>query len=380
MSLIDSSSSGGQMGTGVGNYKGVMLCNRPFGGTSAASDNKPKASGEKQQFHCGKVPEIPGLAQPISIKEKFLRRPKKDSVLTKHKKWLADLQKTKEQLELQYLEEMKAKEDQQSRFQEKEKEMRKLSISMIRSESEEKSPSNNQSDEKLSYKYMMAESKGGASPNDAKAQSKSLASDKKQSQKPAWAMTEDTDEQRVRNLEQAEEDELLEFAEGLDYDKYIDDVEVQVMMEKLRKRIGDLEAEVKVEDQRESAAEERQAKREMLDLMGATEGALRGKTLSDATKEERQAMLAARALLQEDEEMQAVHSAKSVAKLLATAKDKIDEVRVSVESNDPNASHSVSPQVFNEPKVVVHDSSEGARLEGKTAVRNLPYMHRNPAV
>ena len=146
--------------------------------------------------------------------------------------------------------------------------MRKLSISMIRSESEEKSPSNNQSDEKLSYKYMMAESKGGASPNDdAKAQSKSLASDKKQSQKPAWAMTEDTDEQRARNLEQAEEDELLEFAEGLDYDKYIDDVEVQVMMEKLRKRIGDLEAEVKVEDQRESAAEERQAKREMLDLM-----------------------------------------------------------------------------------------------------------------
>jgi hypothetical protein len=33
MSLIDSSS--GVMGMGMGNYKGVMLCNRPFGGTSS---------------------------------------------------------------------------------------------------------------------------------------------------------------------------------------------------------------------------------------------------------------------------------------------------------------------------------------------------------
>jgi hypothetical protein len=45
----------------------------------------------------------------------LLKRPKKDSVLCKHKKWLLDLQKTKERLEIQYLEEIRKKEEAQSK-------------------------------------------------------------------------------------------------------------------------------------------------------------------------------------------------------------------------------------------------------------------------
>lgn len=45
----------------------------------------------------------------------MLKRPKKDSVLVKHKKWLADFQKTKERLEEQYLDEMRRKEDSQQK-------------------------------------------------------------------------------------------------------------------------------------------------------------------------------------------------------------------------------------------------------------------------
>lgn len=151
-------------------------------------------------------------------------------------------------------------------------------------------------------------------------------------------------------------------------------------MERLRKRIGDLEKEVKVEDERESAAGERQAKREFLELMSATEGALQGKTsFGDASEEERAAMLAARQLLQEDEDMQAIHSTKSMAKLLVAAKEKISEVTTSVKTNMVGQQE-LEPQVYNEPKIVVHDSDGGARLEGKTAIRNLPYMNRNPAV
>ena len=36
-------------------------------------------------------------------------------------------------------------------------------------------------------------------------------------------------------------DELLEFAKNLDYDKYMDDIEVQAMMEQVRTRILNLE-------------------------------------------------------------------------------------------------------------------------------------------
>lgn len=89
------------------------------------------------------------------------------------------------------------------------------------------------------------------------------------------------------------------------------------------------------------------------------------------------AMMAARALLQEEEDMQAIHSTKSVAAMLKLAKDKIEAVRVSVKPGTPPPSE---PRVLNEPKIVIHEPNEGARLNGKNEISNLPYMHRNPAI
>lgn len=43
----------------------------------------------------------------------MIKRPKKDSVLVKHKKWLLELQRTKYRLEEQYIEEAKQKEEAQ---------------------------------------------------------------------------------------------------------------------------------------------------------------------------------------------------------------------------------------------------------------------------
>ena len=89
MSLVENK------GVGIGNYKGVMLCNRPFGGT-ATSTKAPISNADKNTFTCGVVAEPIGVNVTMSSKEKMkLRRPKKETVLTKHRKWLADLQKTK---------------------------------------------------------------------------------------------------------------------------------------------------------------------------------------------------------------------------------------------------------------------------------------------
>ena len=57
------------------------------------------------------------------------------------------------------------------------------------------------------------------------------------------------------------------------------------------------------------------------------------------------ALNAARALLQEEDEMQAVHSAKSVAALLKSAKDKINQVKAAVQ---PPPAHSGEPKIANE--------------------------------
>lgn len=42
--------------------------------------------------------------------------------------------------------------------------------------------------------------------------------------------------------------ELLEFTQGLDFGKYIRDVEVQTMIDQVKKRIAEIEAQPKVGD------------------------------------------------------------------------------------------------------------------------------------
>jgi len=91
----------------IGNYKGVMLCNRPFVGLAGTS--KTVNASAKQAFVCGQVGGKLGTNVPISSKgSKAVQcdydRPEKETALRRHRKWLADLQATKEQLEKQYLE------------------------------------------------------------------------------------------------------------------------------------------------------------------------------------------------------------------------------------------------------------------------------------
>lgn len=63
---------------------------------------------------------------------------------------------------------------------------------------------------------------------------------KKQKKQPAWAKTQEKQEQ-----EESEEcDELLDFVDNLDYDKYIDDMEVQNMLTSLKDRIEGLKQEI----------------------------------------------------------------------------------------------------------------------------------------
>lgn len=102
---------------------------------------------------------------------------------------------------------------------------------------------------------------------EAKSVSTSSGGSAKQS-KPAWAFAS---EKEVENLleekEQSEVDELINFAQSLDFDKYIGDMEVQTMMERLKKRITDLEKDVAMEESREAESDERRAKREMLEAL-----------------------------------------------------------------------------------------------------------------
>lgn len=319
-----------------------MLCNRPFAGSVA--NTKPQGTATPQ-FSCGVVSASIGQNVPISLKEKMIKRPKKDSVLVKHKKWLADLQKTKERLEQEYLDEARRKEEEKMRFQEHERKMRELQRTIMYS-SDSKDPASD----------TMSDSKAfGAKSEDSKETipSKALG-------KPAWAVTEEAAEKLSEAKQAKEEDDLLNFALGLNFDRYIGDMEVQMTVERLRRRIADLEREVKEEESRELDAESRAARREMLEMMGAAEASLQQQPSANdaATMEQLQALQTAKALLGEEDSLQNVHSTKSVVTLLRAAKDKIGQVREQVKALQPGTP--AEPKVNNEVRRYSEGSSAGS--------------------
>jgi hypothetical protein len=94
-----------------------------------------------------------------------------------------------------------------------------------------------------------------------------FSADEKKQIRPVWAMTEKAADMAADRKEQLEEEELLKFAENLDFDKFVSDVELEAMMDRLRRRIGELEKEVTAEDHKEADAEKWQAKKDLLSLM-----------------------------------------------------------------------------------------------------------------
>lgn len=114
----------------IGNYKGVMLCNRPFAGVAAAAKGGGESGGataSKHAFVTGKVKSEVGFAGKNLQTEKLLRkRVKHETALTRHRKWLADLQLTKQALEEQYMEDLRKKEESKRRFAEREARMRQM--------------------------------------------------------------------------------------------------------------------------------------------------------------------------------------------------------------------------------------------------------------
>ena len=205
--------------------------------------------------------------------------------------------------------------------------------------------------------------------SDTKADKKVTKSKKNKNKKPAWAKSEkdtttsiaasetDTELADLVGTENADEelDELLDFAQGLNYKKYLNDMEIKTMMEQVRKRIVDLERQVNQEEKRDNDVAVDKARKEILALKELSKGPQYAE--EDYEIDEEDANLeAAKEVLKLNEDIKAVHSTKSATALVKQAR--------------------------NEPIIVVHDQNEGARTDdtAKNAVSNLPYMHRNPAI
>ena len=136
-------------------------------------------------------------------------------------------------------------------------------------------------------------------------------------------------------------------------------------MERLRARIAALETEVNTEDQKEIEAEQRFNKK----MMEALEDKMTSINVSDVDKLDPD-INAAKEVLKTDEEMQSVHSTKSVAAMLKAAREKNAK-------GDASDGKALDIKITNEPMIVIHDPADGKVINPAS---NLPYIHRNPAI
>jgi hypothetical protein len=257
----------------AGNYKGVMLCNGPFGGFAVAT-KVPQSDG-KVSFATGLVAQQVGVPMVgFNSRMRSTKRSKEDTVLTKHRKWLADLQRRKDTAELILVKEITAKEEAKQRFSAHEAKMRALIkqklllqgckdlenvTKCIRADPVGMETQAEAKHEHMSYAYAEREKNFDVKSLEEALPLSPLASSVLPSSKSAGKETERAAEGMKLSaaIDKGDEDDLLNFADSLDFTKFIDDMEVHSMIRRLQRRIGELENEVKSEEARKTSQSSR---------------------------------------------------------------------------------------------------------------------------
>ncbi|GMI44988.1 hypothetical protein TrCOL_g7683 [Triparma columacea] len=375
--------NGGPIGASsvsIGNYKGVMLCNRPFAGASGAAAKQASGTTGAGSFKCGTVETPLGENVKISEHQKMVAKmSKKDSVLSKHKRWLNELQKTKEKLQDEYIASEEKKEAQKEKFMAREAKMRAIvrgTIGPTKHRQEELALMGETAD---GDEKKVEEKDDGSSTATRVPKLPLVSEPKKSSSKskmsmPAWAMTEDAAKEVEENKEEEEEEDLMDFVDGLDFDKDIEDLELKVLMDQVRERISKLEDEKGYDEKALNnllQAEIERAKRAEKGDDLAEDWADIVAEMGGEDEDIKEIAMTAR----EEEGMKEVHSLKSMKALVAQRKDKLEGGGSSIDPIPENDEATLAP-----PRIITHTDDDGTRISGKNQVDKLPYLNRNPAV
>jgi len=195
---------------GLGNYKGVMLCNRP---TSFDAPSHEKAS--MPPFR-SMIPETIGDAPGLTRKKDFelqqteVKSRGPSAALRQHCRWIKELQNQVKEDRAQAEADDQAEAERKARMSKVFKQQRDA-IRLIKS--------------------------GAGQAEDLEQVLKPKA--KKEKQKPLWAMTEVEREEK----EDFDADELLQFADNLDFDEYIHDLEFRQCLGAITDRAKKLKRE-----------------------------------------------------------------------------------------------------------------------------------------
>jgi len=209
--------------SGLGNFKGVMLCNRPVDDPSSKLTGTGDDAGPFRSMISAGCGEQLGLT-PCKTYEPQVKQRGPSAALRRHVRWLKELQNQMKDERDQVDQEDNADLERKSKMKAVYDQHRDGVRAMMEGRATEwVDPSRDPE----KHKAML--------------ESNAKKKDKKNQSKPLWAMTE----QEKESFEEDEADVLINFAEGLDYEKYLGDLEFREGMDALKDRAGKL---AKVQD------------------------------------------------------------------------------------------------------------------------------------
>mmetsp|Transcript_8116 Transcript_8116/g.20164 ORF Transcript_8116/g.20164 Transcript_8116/m.20164 type:complete len:259 (-) Transcript_8116:363-1139(-) len=258
---------------------------------------------------------------------------------------------------MQYLKDIQKKETKHKKFMDREAKMREV-VRKVRDDrtygcadldSQEKYDKNQVNDNVVMEVELSPEASSGAAGD---------------SSRPMWALTEDQAKEFAGGIETAEADDLLSFANSLDFDKYINDTEISALVQNVRSRICELEAYqdsvLKRPIDTSLSCKTSSAMKPISDDLDVLSG--EPAECSDNTMSLVKSVLASEA----GKSVGAIHSQKSLIAVTEKSKSTMKE----------NKQGWAVPL----PLVVNHPNDATGTIEGKNSASNLPYMHRNPAI
>jgi hypothetical protein len=251
-------------GASVGNFKGVMLCNRPdpmAGGGQAGGDGAPafRVAGSHEAFHPGG--QNTGLRERLGGRRGGRRGP--NPQVARVKEYLAELAARKEDLLRQREDEEARAEERRRRLAESQRALRELIRANVGSDDDGGGGGGGGAGARSGAYTHLDDGKAGKKRAAAGGGAGAGAANK-----PAWAKSEAA----VAADEDAEADDLLDFAGKLDYDNYVGDLEDKAGETLVSRRLREVEAaeaaekgrlaELEAGDAAEAAREEARERRE----------------------------------------------------------------------------------------------------------------------
>ena len=419
---------------GIDTYNGIMLCKRPDYNNKHISTTTIKSSHSNQKtestqknpmitmtkkktktsnpnneqgsFLCGTVPTPWGATtrnhqntKQCSEKIKVLSRlSKNDDALNRHKQWLKEMQKKRELKIKQSEEEERLKKEKSIEFMERQAKRRQRIRQLEAMMGGEENVENIQEDTKNDRKH----ENSNKNNNDTCLNSKS---GEKRS-RPAWSLTEIEANNFQHNIQQEEEKDLIDFVDNLvvdikDFEQYVDDMELKILMNQVKHRIQQLEKEKKndeslldvvVKSEKSSVHNEKfnmdDDHNDFICQRGDDDG--NDMQYNRGDDDEIQS-IAATVRSRGDTSISSIHSRKSMHMLVSKSKDRLES---SSRSNKTATKQHTTPlEIIDEgnvcngremrkitPKTVVHVEDDGARLAETKSLNKLPFKNRNPAL